>query len=162
MAWSRDSKGKVAGTFNEQNNYSVLTETVALGPTADEVEYSSAFSIPAGAGVTVISNTSATNTSDSISDWLYVSWDNSTYVQHSKLRDCNYAGFTNGETTGNTGMFGNDLDTQARARYIDTNYTGNFPYYKIGLIQGGVESTSMTIGLALMLGTTLDKGSPAK
>jgi len=80
MTWSNTSKGKKAGTFNEQDNYSVMTETVLLGGTADSVRYSSAFSVPPGAGFTVFSNTAATNTSDSISDWLYVSWDDSTYV----------------------------------------------------------------------------------
>ena len=57
MAWKISSVGKVTGTFNEQNSYAVMTETVALGGTADSVRYSSAFSLPRGAGVTVISNT---------------------------------------------------------------------------------------------------------
>ncbi len=152
MAWKISSVGKVTGTFNEQNSYAVMTETVTLGGTADSVRYSSAFSLPRGAGVTVISNTSSTNTSDSISDWLYVSWDNSTFVQHSKLRDCNYADDTNKGTTTV------DLDNTVKQRYIDTDYTGEFPYMKIGLIQGGVESTGMTIGLALTLGK-LEKGA---
>jgi len=46
-------------------------------------------------------------------------------------------------------------------RYVDTDYTGDFPYYKIGLIQGGIESSGMTIGLAIIMGKK-EKGSYAK
>jgi len=152
MAWLLAPKGKVAGTFNESNNYPSMTETVTLGGTADSVRYSSAFAVPPGRGFSVISNTSATNTSDSISDWLYVSWDDTTYVQHRKLRDCNYADDTNqGTSTVN-------LDTARKVRFVDPAYAGSFPYMKVGLIQGGVESTGMTIGLAITLGDR-DKGS---
>jgi len=152
MAWTKVSEGKVTGTLNEQNNYAVLTETVTLGGTADSIRYSSAFAVPKGVGFTVISNTSATDTSDSISDWLYVSWDNSTFVQHRKLRDCNYA------DDANLGTSAVDCDAARKVRYVDPAYAGSFPYYKIGLIQGGIESTGMTIGLAITLGDQ-DKGS---
>ena len=145
MSWTMNNEGKVVGTLNEQNNYAVMTETVTLGGTADSVRYSSAFAVPKGHGFSVITNTSATDTSDSISDWLYVSWDNSTFAQHKKLRDCNYA------DDANQGTSYVDCDAVKRVRYVDPAYVGDFPYYKIGLIQGGVESTGMTIGLAVTL-----------
>jgi len=146
MAWKLDPKGAVAGTFNESDNYPTMTETVTLGGTADSVRYSSAFAVPPGRGYSVISNTSATDTSDSISDWLYVSWDNTTFVQHRKLRDCNYAD----DTAQGTSYV--DCDATKRVRYVDPAHCGPFPYMKIGLIQGGIESTGMTIGLAVTLG----------
>lgn len=146
MAWSKLSKGAVAGTFNTQDVYSVMTETVTLGK-GQTTRYSSAFSVPPGVGFTVVSNTAATNTSASVSDHLYVSWDNSTFVLLKALRDCNYGDDTNQGTSYKT------LDTLRRVRYVDPNYIGQFPYYKIGIANiGQAESSKHTIGLAVIVG----------
>lgn len=150
MSWTLTSEGKTA-TFLKQNDYDLGTETVALGGTA-ATRYSSAFSVPRGVGFTVVSNTAATNTSGSLSDHLYVSWDNSTFYLLKALRDCNYADDTNQGTSYKT------LDATRRIRYVDPNYIGSFPYYKIGLTHAAVESSSKTIGLAITVGNR-DKGS---
>jgi len=155
MAWTRTSEGKVAGTLNEQNNIPVMTETVALGG-GEATRYSSAFSLPAGVGVTIISNTASTDTSASISDWLYVSYDNSTYFKHKLLRDCNYADYTKGIAAGGVAMA--LLDATFKIRYVDPDFVGVYPYMKVGIVQGGEESSGKTVGLAMMLGTR-DRGS---
>ena len=155
MAWVRSSKGKVAGTFNEQDNIAVMTETVALGG-GEATRYSSAFSAPPGVGFTIISNTASTDTSDSISDWLYVSYDNSTYFKHKLLRDCNYADYTKGIATGGVAMA--LLDATFKIRYVDPDFVGSYPYMKVGIVQGGVESSGMTVGLAMILGNR-ERGS---
>lgn len=149
--WSKTSKGAVAGTGESQNSYQVMTETVALGKGV-ATRYSSAFSVPPGLGFSVVSNTAATNTSVSCSDFLFVSWDNSTFYSLKTLRDCNYADDTNQGTSFKT------LDTNRRFRYVDPNYIGSYPYYKIGIVQAGAESSSKTIGLAVIIGNR-DKGS---
>lgn len=151
MAWSKASKGAVVGTGEGQNSYQVLTETVTLGGTAT-TRYSSVFSVPPGLGFTVVSNTAATNTSGSLSDHLYVSWDNSSFYLYKTLRDCNYADDTNQGTSFKT------LDTLRRMRYVDPNYVGSFPYYKVGITHAAAESTGKTIGLAIVIGNR-DKGS---
>lgn len=141
MSWVKKSQG-----LNTNQDLAVMTETVALGGTAT-TRYSSAFSLPKGIkGFTVISNTGATNTSGSLSDHLYVSFDNSTYVKLKTLRDCNYADDTTQGTSFKT------LDTTIRPRFVDCNYVGKYPYYKIGLTHAAVESTGKTIGLAVILG----------
>lgn len=144
MAWIETSKGKNTAGL-KQNQYALLTETVTLGGTAT-TRYSSSFSIPVGVGFTVVSNTALTNTSGSLSDHLYVSWDNSNFYLYRTLRDCNYADDTNQGTTFKT------LDTLRRVRYVDPNYIGTFPYYKIGITHAAVESTGKTIGLAIIIG----------
>ncbi|MGV8131633.1 MAG: hypothetical protein ACP5N7_06055 [Candidatus Pacearchaeota archaeon] len=141
MAWIKTSKG-----LNVNQELAVMTETVALGGTA-ATRYSSAFSVPRNVkGFTVISNTAATNTSGSLSDHLYVSVDNSTFVKVSTLRDCNYRDDVNQGTSFKT------LDTTVRPRYVDLSYVGKYPYYKIGLTHAAVESTGKTIGLAIIFG----------
>lgn len=149
MSWTQTSEGKTT-TFLTQNDYAVATETVALGGTA-ATRYSSAFSVPKGVGFTVVTNTAATNTSGSLSDHLYVSWDNSTFYLYKTLRDCNYSDDTNQGTSFKT------LDANRRVRYVDPNYIGSFSYYKIGLTHAAVESSSKTIGLAITVGNR-DKG----
>ncbi len=146
MAWIKTSKG-----LNVNQDLPVMTETVALGGTA-ATRYSSAFSLPKGVkGFTVITNTAATNTSGSASDHLYVSFDNSTYVKLKTLRDCNYADDSTQGTSFKT------IDTLLRPRFVDCDYVGKYPYYKIGITHAAVESTGKTIGLAVILGDS-DKG----
>jgi len=146
MAWVVSSKGKVADTLNNHDSYNVMTETVTLG-VGITGRYTSAFSVPPGVGFTVISNTAATNTSGSVSDQLYVSHDNSTFIRlKTQLRDCNYSGETN------EGTSYNDLDTAARVRYVDPDYIGRFPYYKIRALQKGAETSTTTIAFAVILG----------
>ena len=147
MSWVKKSQG-----LNTNQDLAVMTETVALGGNA-ATRYSSAFSIPKGVrGFVVVSNTAATNTSGSLSDHLYVSVDNVTYTKLKTLRDCNYADDTNQGTSFKT------LDTLVRYRYVDTNYVGQFPFYKIGLTHAAAESTGKTIALAVVIGG-LDKGN---
>lgn len=150
MAWSKVSKGATT-TGETQNSYTIITETVTLGGTA-ATRYSSAFSVPPGLGFTVVSNTAATNTSGSLSDHLYISWDNTNFYLYKALRDCNYADDTNQGTSFKT------LDAVRRVRYVDPNYNGQFPYYKVGITHAAVESTGKTIGLAISIGNR-DKGS---
>ena len=70
MAWIKVSKG-----LNVNQDLAVMTESVPLG-TGAATRYSSSFSLPKGVrGFNVITNTSATNTSGSASDHLYVSFD---------------------------------------------------------------------------------------
>jgi len=147
MSWAKTSQGKVAG-LGSQNQYDVLTETVTLGA-AKANRYSSAFSVPPGVGFTVMSNTSATNLSGSASDQLYAAYTvNGTYRQvKDTLRDCNYA------NDAQQGTSFRDLDAATRVRYVDTAYIGQFPYYKIRILQAAVESSSMTVGLAVMIGS---------
>lgn len=150
MAWAKTDKGATT-TACTQNEYSVLTETVTLGGTA-ATRYSSVFSVPQGCGFTVVSNTAATNTSGSLSDHLYISWDNSSFYLYKALRDCNYADDTNQGTTFKT------LDATRRVRFVDPTYAGAFPYYKVGLTHAAVESTGKTIGLAVTV-VDLNKGN---
>ena len=146
MSWSKTSQGKVAG-LGSQNEYSVLTETVTLGA-AKANRYSSAFSVPKGVGFTVISNTASTNLSGSASDQLYAAYTvNGTYYQvKNTLRDCNYANDTQ------QGTSFRDVDNTVRVRYVDPAYIGQFPYYKIRILQAAVESSAKTVGLAVMIG----------
>lgn len=147
MSWDKKSKG-----LNVNEELAVMTETVTLGGTA-ATRYSSAFSLPRNVrGFTVISNTAATNTSGSLSDHLYVSFDNSTYVKLKTLRDCNYADDSTQGTSFKT------LDSVLRPRFVDSNYVGKYPFYKIGLTHAAVESTGKTIGLAIIFGES-DKGN---
>lgn len=146
MSWTKLSKG-----LNVNQELAVMTETVALGGTAT-TRYSSAFSLPRNVkGFTVITNTAATNTSGSASDHLYVSMDNSTYVKLKTLRDCNYADDSTQGTSFKT------IDTLLRPRFVDANYVGKYPFYKIGITHAAVESSSKTIGLAVIFGES-DKG----
>jgi len=140
MSWTLKKQGVGANP-----DFEILTETVALGGTA-ATRYSSVFSVPKGVGFTVFSNTAATNTSGSLSDHLYVSTDGINFYLYKALRDCNYAGDTNEGTSFKT------LDATRRFRYVDPNYVGSFPYYKIGLTHAAVESSSKTIGLAITIG----------
>ena len=146
MSWTKVSKG-----VNPNQELALMTETVALGGTA-ATRYSSVFSVPRNVrGFVVVSNTAATNTSGSLSDHLYVSVDNSTFTKLKTLRDCNYADDVNQGTSFKT------LDTLVRPRYVDLNYVGQYPYYKIGITNAAAESSSKTIGLAIVFGE-VDKG----
>ena len=140
MSWTQTSQGY------DNPKLEVMTETVTLGGTA-ATRYSSAFSIPATMkGFVVVSNTAATNTSGSLSDHLYVSWDATNFYLLKALRDCNYADDTNQGTSYKT------LDATRRVRYVDTEYIGKYPYYKIGITHAAVESTSKTVALAVIKG----------
>ena len=146
MSWVESSKGQNKGAGNGQNDYAVLTETVALGEGLAQ-RYSSSFSVPPGVGFTVISNTAATNLSGSASDQLYVSYDNSTFYQlKNTLRDCNYADDTNQGTSFRS------IDNTSRVRYVDAEYVGQFPYFKLAVLNAAAESTSKTVGFAVIIG----------
>jgi hypothetical protein len=141
MAWIKVSKG-----LNVNQDLAVMTESVPLG-TGAATRYSSSFSLPKGVrGFNVITNTSATNTSGSASDHLYVSFDNSTFVKLKTLRDCNYADDSTQGTSFKT------IDTLLRPRYVDCDYVGKYPYYRIGITNAAAESSSKIIGLAVILG----------
>lgn len=149
MAWTESSKGENRGAGLASNAYKVLTETVTLGA-AKGSRYSSSFSVPPGVGFTIISNTAATNLSGSASDQIYVSYDNSTFYQlKDTLRDCNYADDTNQGTSYRS------VDNATRIRYVDPEYVGQFPYWKVRILQAAVESSSKTVALAVMIGDRL-------
>lgn len=157
MSWTQNSRGKTETSGIEKVNpvhrSAVFTETVALGA-AKANRYSSVIDfIPYDKEgrhlpFTVISNTGSTNTSGSVSDQLYACYTRTgTYFQvKNTLRDCNYADDTNQGTSFRS------LDTALRVRYVDTSYTGDFPYFKIRLLQAAVESSAKTIGLAIVIG----------
>jgi late competence protein required for DNA uptake (superfamily II DNA/RNA helicase) len=62
------------------------------------------------------------------------------------LRDCNYGDDTNQGTSFRS------LDALLRVRYIDPDYVGDFPYFKVRLLQAAVESSAKTVGLAVIIG----------
>lgn len=159
MAWSFNSRGKneTSGApkqFNFPDEPMVVaTETISLGAALAN-RYSSVIDwIPVDENgkqlpFTIISNTGTTNTSASASDQLYASYTRGgTYFQvKNTLRDCNYANDTNQGTSFRS------VDNALRVRYVDPEYTGAFPYYKVRILQAGVESSAKTIGLAVIVG----------
>lgn len=157
MSWTANSRGKTETAnvplVNATHVQSVFTETVTLGA-AKANRFSSVIDfIPVDKDgrhlpFTVISNTGSTNTSGSVSDQLYACYTRGgTYFQvKNTLRDCNYADDTNQGTSYRS------IDATLRPRYVDTSYTGDFPYFKIRLLQAAVESTGKTIGLAIVVG----------
>lgn len=164
MAFAFNARGKNQTTLapkeiNPVNTMLVATETVALGA-AKANRFSSVIDfIPTDKDgrqlpFTVISNTGTTNTSGSVSDQLYASYDrNGTYFMvKDTLRDCNYSDDLHQGTSYRS------LDTNKRVRGVDPAYlSGGYPYYKIRLLQAAVESSSKTIGLAVILGVPKNK-----
>lgn len=157
MAWSFAKKGKretEAGApagFNAVEPLVIATETINLG--TSRRRYSSVIDfIPCDKNgkqlpFVVISNTSATNTSGSLSDSIYACHTrNGTYTQLKHLRDCNFAHDKDQGTTYK------DLDTNQRVRYVDPSYIGQYPYYKISTMQKGAEVNATTIGFAVIIG----------
>lgn len=162
MAWSFNARGKCETSgapknLNPEHNMCVATETIALGA-AKANRYSSVIDfIPTDKNgnqlpFTVISNTGQTNTSGSASDQLYACYTRGgTYFQvKNTLRDCNYMNDTN------QGTSFRDIDNNVRVRFIDPKYVGAYPYYKIRILQAAVESSSKTIGLAVIVGNPKD------
>lgn len=153
MAWSFNSRGKnetsgAPKNLNPTHPLSVATETITLGA-AKANRYSSVIDfIPPGVPFTIISNTAATNLSGSASDQLYAAYSRSgTYYQiKNTLRDCNYADDTNQGTTLRS------VDNASRVRYVDPSYVGQFPYWKVRILQAAVESSAKTVTLAVMIG----------
>ena len=158
MSWTFNSAGKnetsgAPKNLNPQHNFTVATETITLGA-AKANRYSSIIDwIPKGVPFTVISNTGTTNLSGSASDQLYAQYSRSgTFFQvKDTLRDCNYADDTNQGTSFRS------IDNALRVRYVDPSYVGAFPYWKIRILQAAVESSSKTVGLAVILGNPGDK-----
>ena len=163
MSWSFNGRGKattanVPKEINSVNTMLVATETVTLGA-AKGNRYTSVIDfIPTDKDgrqlpFTVISNTGTTNTSGSLSDQLYASYERggTYFMVTNTLRDCNYSDDLHQGTSYRS------LDTNKRVRHIDTQYVGQYPYYKIRLLQAAVESSAKTIGLAIMIGVPKNK-----
>lgn len=141
MSWKISSHGDPSN-----KNYTVLEETITLGA-AKGNRYSDVFSVPNGVGFTVISNTAGTNLSGSASDQLYVSYDGTNFYQKvDTLRDANY------KDDNAQGTSYRSVDNTSRVRYVDPKYLGPAPYYKIRILQAAVESSSKTVGLAVIIG----------
>ena len=164
MAWSFNSRGKneTSGApkgINARAPFMVATETVTLGTgITGPARYTSVIDwIPVDANgkqlpFTVVSNTGTTNTSGSCSDQLYASYDGVTFFQvKNTLRDCNYADDTNQGTSFRS------LDTLKRIRYVDPEYVGAYPYYKLRVLQAVAEKSNKSIGFAITVGAP-DKG----
>lgn len=164
MAWTFNGRGKNETSaapqgLNANAPMIVATETITLGAGKGN-RYSSVIDwIPCDANgkqlpFTIISNTGTTNLSGSASDQLYACYTRGgTYFQvKNTLRDCNYADDTNQGTSFRS------VDNALRVRYVDPEYTGAFPYYKVRILQAAVESSSKTVGLAVIVGMP-NKGS---
>uniref|UniRef100_A0A6M3XS60 Uncharacterized protein n=1 Tax=viral metagenome TaxID=1070528 RepID=A0A6M3XS60_9ZZZZ len=158
MSWSFNARGKnetsgAPKNMNTVHTMTVATETISLGA-AKANRYSSVIDfIPVDKDgkqlpFTIVSNTGTTNLSVSASDQLYACYTRTgTYFQvKDTLRDCNYADDTNQGTSYRS------IDNALRVRHIDPSYVGQFPYYKVRILQAGVESSSKTVGLAIMVG----------
>lgn len=133
----------------------VATETVTLGAAKGNRYTSEIDFIPPGANFVVISNTAATNLSGSASDQLYAAYESGgTYYQvKNTLRDGNYADDTNQGTSFRS------IDNTSRNRYVDKSYVGEHPFYKIRVLQAAVESSSKTVGVAVIVGAVPAKNN---
>jgi hypothetical protein len=160
MSWDFKAVGKCETSdaplnINPVDTMLVATETITLGA-AKANRYSSVIDfIPTDKDgkqlpFVVISNTGATNTSGSASDQLYGSFSRSTgFVQvKNTLRDCNLADDTAQGTSFRS------IDAAVKPRRIDPSYVGPYPYYKVRILQAAVESSGMTVGLAVIVGHT--------
>ena len=158
MAWTENARGKTETSgiskVNPEHTHAVYTESVALGVHitgryTDVIDFIPVDENGRHLPFTVISNTGTTNTSGSCSDQLYACYTrNGTYfLVKNTLRDCNYADDTN------QGTSFRDLDTNLRVRYVDPDYVGDFPYYKIRVLQKGAETSTTTIGFAITVGS---------
>lgn len=141
MSWTKTSAGK-------NKEFAVYTETVTLGAALANRYTSEIDFIPPGTDFVVITNTGTTNLSGSASDQLYAAYaSGGTYFQlKNTLRDCNYANDTNQGTSFRS------IDNTPRYRYVDVSYVGQAPYYKIRILQAAVESSSKTVGVAIIVG----------
>ncbi len=163
MAFAFNARGKNQTTLapreiNPANTMLVATETVALGAARGNRFSSVIDFIPTDKDgrqlpFTIVSNTGTTNTSGSLSDQLYASYDRSgTYFMVTNtLRDCNYSDDLHQGTSYRS------LDTLKRNRYVDPQYVGQYPYYKVRFFQAAVESSAKTIGLAVIVGAPKEK-----
>ena len=159
MSWLWNSRGKTETTannfpkINTNHTFGVASETISLGA-AKANRYTSVIDfIPTdGNGrqlpFTVISNTGTTNLSGSASDQLYACLTRTgTFFQiAATLRDCNYLH----DTTQGTSF--RSIDNAIRVRYVDPAYVGQYPYYKIRVLQAAVESSGKTVGFAITIG----------
>lgn len=158
MSWTFKARGKnetsgAPKNMNPVHTMTVATETIALGA-AKGNRYTSVIDwIPTDKSgrqlpFTVISNTGQTNLSGSASDQLYACYSRSgTYFQvKDTLRDCNYLHDTVQGTTFRS------IDNAIRVRYVDPAYVGQYPYYKIRVLQAAVESSAKTVGFAVSIG----------
>lgn len=153
MAWSFNGRGKsltsgVPKDLNPTDTVVVATETITLGAGKGN-RYSSVIDfIPYGMPFTVISNTAQTNLSGSASDQLYAQYNRTgTFVQiKDTLRDCNY----NHDAVQGTSF--RSVDNTIRYRYIQPDYVGSYPYWKIRIFQAAVESSAKTVALAIIVG----------
>jgi len=164
MSWTFNGRGKneTSGAPKKNNPEApmiVATESIALG-TALLNRFSSVIDfIPCDENgrqlpFTIVSNTGAVNTSASVSDQLYACHSRAgTFFQvKAHLRDCNYADYTK------KGVALGSIDTAIRTRYIDPDFVGSYPYYKVRLLQSGAEVAASIIALAVTVGMP-DKGS---
>lgn len=157
MSWTWNSRGKTETSnipkVNTNHTFGVATETVTLGA-AKGSRYTSVIDfIPTDENgrqlaFTVVSNTGTTNLSGSASDQLYASYTRTgTYFEvKNTLRDCNYLH----DTVQGTSF--RSIDQALRVRYIDPAYVGQYPYYKIRVLQAAVESSGKTVGFAITIG----------
>lgn len=163
MSFSFNARGKnqTSGApqeINPVNTMLIATETVALGA-AKANRFSSVIDfIPTDKDgrqlpFTIISNTGTTNTSGSVSDQLYASYDRAGayFMVTNTLRDCNYSDDLHQGTSYRS------IDTNKRVRHVDPQYVGQYPYYKVRFLQAAVESSAKTIGLAVIVGAPKEK-----
>jgi len=170
MSWTFNGRGKneTSGAPKKNNPEApmiVATETVSLGAgKAGAARYSSVIDfIPCDESgkqipFTIVSNTGTTNTSGSVADQLYAchSRAGTFFLVKAHLRDCNYADFTKGVAAGGVAL--GSVDSAIRTRYVDPDFVGAYPYYKVKLLAADVESSAKTIALAVTVGMP-DKGS---
>lgn len=145
--WTETSAGKTSSQVNTQNDMGVLTYTVTLGA-AKGNRYSPEFHVPPGVPFTIISNTAGTNLSGSAADQLYVGYTSggTFYQKLAHLRDANYVNKTN------AGVANGSVDNTSQVRYVDPSFIGQYPYYKVRILQSAVESSAKTVGLAIIIG----------
>lgn len=145
--WTENSAGKTPSQVNTQNDMSVLTYTVTLGAGKGN-RYSPEFHVPPGVPFSIISNTAGTNLSGSAADQLYVGYTSggTFYKVLTHLRDANYIG----QKTG--GVANGSVDNATMVRYVDPSFIGQFPFYKVRILQAAVESSAKTVGIAVIIG----------
>lgn len=132
MAWVKKSTGA-------NDEFLLATETVALGKTTTAVRYSSEIDfIPPGSDFIIMANTSATNTSGSCHLRMYVAHTSGgTY------------GLLNQNIPNSTAT--RALDSALRVYNWDASLKGTAPYMKLAIYHTAAESSSKTIGLAILV-----------
>ena len=136
MAWTftgKDSKtGKSTATF-----------ALALG--ASKRRYTDLIDfIPAGANFTIISNSAQTDLSASASDSMYAcATKTGTFVQVKKYLRRTEVPYSQGTSV-------NSIDNAIRPRYWYYPVDGEWGYYKLSVLQSGVESSAKVVTFTIV------------